>query len=184
MRSMSAKSEKWAVGILAVVSVALLVRLVFYNGVTAGAAHPTAPRASSAAARAHLERPPAAREAAQARDPGVDWGLFENLQKRPLPELARNPFEFPPPPAPKRSAAGPGQPAPPPPPPPLPLHAIGYSEQSGQPPQAVITDDEDIYVVHAGDTFAKRFKVLSLTPARVEVHDAVTQQTVQLPIGP
>jgi hypothetical protein len=183
MRSISAKSEKWAIGILAAVSLVLLVHLVFRDGVMAGAAHPGVLK-PPAAARAQLPRPPAAQVADLIADPGVDLKLLETLQKRPLPELARNPFEFPPPPAPKRSAAGAAGPATPPPPPPLPLHAIGYSQRAGQPPEAVLTDDEDIYVVHAGDTFGKRYTVVSLTPAQVEIHDALTQQTVELPIAP
>lgn len=183
MKSLSGKSEKWAAGILAVVSLGLLANLIFHSGLTARAGNPTTPKVRSTGVRAPVPRT-SAQDVALAGDPEVDLTLLENLQNRPLPELARNPFEFPPPPAPHRSAGGVAQPQAPPPPPPLPLHAIGYSQQAGQPPQAVVVGEEEIFVVHAGETFGKRFQVLSLTPTRVEIHDAVTQQTVQLPIGP
>jgi hypothetical protein len=183
MRSLSPKSEKWATAILGVVSLVLLVHLVSYGGIRAGA-HSGALKPSPAA-RAKLRAAPAAQPADLAADPGVDLELLEALEKRPLPELRRNPFEFPPPPRPKRSfeEGAPG-PATPPSLLHLPLRAIGYSQQSDQPPQAVLTDSENIYVVRAGEEFGKRYSVVSLTPTRVEIHDSVTQQTVALPIAP
>lgn len=183
MRTLSPKSEKWATAILGGVSLVLLVHLVFYGGITAGA-HSGAVK-NAAAAHAKLRGAPAAPPAKMAADPGVDLDLLEALERRPLPRLRRNPFEFPPPPKPKGSfAQGAPGPATPPHPPHLPLRAIGFSQRTGQPPHAVLTDSENIYVVRVGEKFGKRYSVVSLTPARVEIHDTVTQQTVELPIAP
>lgn len=176
---MKSQLEKWGVGILGVVCLALLLNLIFSKGVPANAARPEAPK----------DRPGAAENTARddlARyDPELNVDLLNQIESQPLPHLSRNPFEFPPPPAPPKPAIAPGQsPAAPPPPPPLPLKAIGYSVKEGGVPEAVIMDDQDIYVVHIGETFAKRFRVLTLTPSRIEIEDTSTQQTVQLPIAP
>lgn len=176
---MKSQLEKWGVGILGVVCLALILNLIFSKGVPANAARPEAskdrPGVEKNAARDDLAR----------YDPELNLGLLTQIESQPLPHLSRNPFEFPPPPAPPKPAIEPGQSqAALPPLPPLPLKAIGYSVKEGGVPEAVIVDDQDIYVVHIGETFAKRFRVLALTPSRVEIEDTSTQQTVQLPIAP
>lgn len=180
MMRVRSQFEKWGVGILGVVCLALLLNLIFSKGVPANAARPEAPKG-----RPGVEKN-AARDELAHYDPELNLELLKQIESQPLPQLSRNPFEFPPPPAPPKPAIEPGasQAAVPPPPPPLPLKAIGYSVKEGGVPEAVIVDDQDIYVVHIGETFAKRFRVLTLTPSNVEIEDASTQQTVQLPIAP
>jgi hypothetical protein len=38
-------------------------------------------------------------------------------------------------------------------------------------------------VIHEGETFAKRFRVLKITPNQVEVNDETTQQNIRLPFS-
>jgi hypothetical protein len=120
-------------------------------------------------------------------DPEVRLDLLNDQQSRPLPKIDRNPFEFP---APKPTAAsrggifGPQLPPPPPPPPPLSIKLIGYTDKGGGVKVGIISDDEEIYVVREGETFAKIFKVTKLTPLMVEIYDESTHRTVELPITP
>lgn len=177
------KAEKWAVGILAIVCLGLVLNIVFESSGTVTAARPAGPDMETGAASRSSKAK--ALDNLASYDPQLNLDLLKKLDERPFPELARNPFEFPPPPSAARPAqAASNEPQAPPPPPPLPLKAIGYSVKNGGVPEVVIMDDENIYVVHAGQNFGKRYQVMSLTPNRVEIHDATTQQVVQLPIAP
>jgi hypothetical protein len=177
--------EKWATGFLGVVCLLLVLNLTFRNGVKAGASRATLPsRVVPAAARSQALADRVADELAR-YDPGVRLDLLRELQNRPLPKLTRNPFEFearPTPPTPPESVGAPATPAQPPPPAPPPLKAMGYTEKAGGVHEAIITDDQEIYIVHEGDTIAQRFRVLKISPSAVEVDDGTTHQTVRLPI--
>jgi hypothetical protein len=76
----------------------------------------------------------------------------------------------------------PAAPAPPAPPAPPPLKAVGYTEKAGGVKEAIVSDDQEIYIVHEGESFAKRFRVLKISPAAIEVDDETTHQTIRLPI--
>lgn len=111
---------------------------------------------------------------------------------RPLPEVARNPFDFaalPPPPGRGGLAGiggGPGGGAGSAlGPPPIPFRAIGYSERVGVGPEAYLADTADadeVYIVHKGDTLLSQYTVVSITPSTVEVQDGVSKETADLPI--
>ena len=176
--------EKWATGFLGVVCLLLVVNLALRNGVKAGASRAAlSSRVAPAATRSQPLPDRVADELAR-YDPGVHLDLLKELQSRPLPKLARNPFEFeakaaPPTPA---SAAAPAAPAQPPPPAPPPLKAMGYTQKAGGVHEAIVTDDQEIYIVHEGDAFAQHFRVLKISPSAVEVDDETTHQTLRLPI--
>jgi hypothetical protein len=188
MMGLSKQTEKWTIRLLGVVCLVLVFFLVkrTFSGSLAkvNAARPGTSPASRALAQRRGDAGAAARDDLARFNPQLNLELLKQIENHPLPESSRNPFEYPPPPKPKQTDAGERTPPPPPPPPTLPLKAIGYSVKVGNVPEAVVTDDQDIYVVHAGETFAKRYSVVSLTPNRIEIHDATTKQTVQLPIAP
>jgi hypothetical protein len=182
----SSQFEKWAAGFLGLVCVALILNMVFRSGTRAGGARATA---QSAAAAARTRGGPAAATKADelARyDPQVRLDLLKEIQERPLPKLARDPFQFvaqaAPPTQPKDVT--PAAPAAPPRPPPPPLKAVGVTQKGGGVSEAIISDDQEIYIVHEGETFAKRFRVLKISPSHVEIDDETTHNTIRLPIAP
>jgi hypothetical protein len=181
---MTRKSQvkKWAAGTLGIVCLLLVLNLVLRSGVKVGASRATLPaRVTPAVAHPQALADRVADELAS-YDPGVRLDLLKELQSRPLPRLARNPFEFAAKPAPTAAAVsgGPATPAPPPAPPPL--KAMGYTEKARGVPEAIVSDDQEIYVVHEGESFANRYRVLKISPSAVEVDDETTHQTVRLPI--
>lgn len=185
---MTAKSqlEKWATGLLGLVCLLLVLNLALRSGVKAGASRATLPAsgASPATSRSQALSDRVADELA-GYDPGVRLDLLKQLQSRPLPKVARNPFEFEAKPAPAtqpESAATPPAAAQPPQPSALPLTAVGYTEKAGGVREAIVSDDQEIYILHEGETFAKRFRVLKISPSAVEVDDDTTHQTIRLPI--
>ncbi|HEV2348339.1 MAG TPA: hypothetical protein VG028_00670 [Terriglobia bacterium] len=179
-------AEKWASGALGVVCLVLAINLLLRSGVGAGTEKPT-PAAEHARAKLRTQpRSGAAPDDLSRYDPEVKLDLLSDLQSRPLPEIERNPFEFPKPKpiSPPIGPQLPRPPAPPPPPPPLPLKAIGYSEKENGVKEGIISGEDGIYVVHEGETFAKRYKVSKLTATMVEIYDEATRQTVDMPIAP
>ena len=113
--------------------------------------------------------------------------VLKDIDGRPLPELTRNPFEFGPTPEDIRRAddarklAEHPTPPPPPPPPPVPFKAMGYQQDTKGQRIAYLSDEQETYIVHEGQEFGQRFKVVKITDASVEVQDETYHQIVQLP---
>jgi hypothetical protein len=177
------QTGKWISAGLAIVCLILVVNLIFRDSQRTPPAKPAtapAPPARGAATRA-------ADELAR-YDPAVRMDEFKEIQGRAPVRLNRNPFEFvarEAAPSPQQTAAGSAAtPAPPPAPPPPPaLKAVGYSEKGGGIREAIVTFQDELFVVHEGEVFAKRFRVTKLSPVQIEVSDETTQQTIRLPIG-
>jgi hypothetical protein len=182
--------QKWGAGVLGVVSLALLVYLILeINGGRAGNTHPRAtapPRAKTTTgtgAKAPAGKPSVSDELSR-YDSVVKLDLLKELEDRPLPELERNPFEFVAAPA-KGAAAGapaPALAAEPAAPPPVTLKPMGYSEGRGGVKEAMVSDEDQVFVVHEGDSVGTRYKVIKITPTVITVEDATLHQTVDLPI--
>lgn len=187
MRSLGKQSERWAIGALFVVCLALVASLawkVFTSSVPqVSAAQPGAARGIHTGPGGPGGARPAGRDELERYNPELNLGLLKQIETHALPNTARNPFEYPPPPASKITPTAVTAPPPAPPPPPPPIKAIGYSLKAGNVAEAVVADETDIYVVHVGDTFAKRYHVLGITPDRIDIQDDATQQTVHLPIA-
>jgi len=178
--------EKWVAGFLGVVCLALILNMVFRSGARAGGTRPPA-RSAAPAARARAGSGVAAGSDELARyDPRVRLDLLKEIQDRPLPKLARNPWEFEARAAraPQAKGEAPVAPAPPPKPPPPPLKAVGVTQKSGGINEAIVSDEQEIYIVHEGETFARRFRVVKITPSQVEIDDDTTHETIRLPIAP
>jgi hypothetical protein len=185
--------EKWGVGVLGAVSLVLLVHLVLqYNRGRVGNTRPGA----RIAPRAKASTLPGAKAAAGKQkisdelsryDPLVKLDLLKEFEGRPLPDLDRNPFEFVAAPvqaSPVRTAGAAAAPAQPPPPPPVTLKPMGYSEGKGGVKEAMVTDEDQVFVVHEGDSVGTRYKVIKITPTVITVEDATLHQTVDLPFPP
>jgi len=197
------QTEKWAIGILGVVSVLLVVKLVAqYNQLQATVRHPavrTRPHAGAGApagtGEVVVKQPvePRAPDDLSIYDSIVKVDLLKKYEDRPLPELRRDPFTFLPVarPAPVQ-APGVAAAAPPAPPPPLTMKVMGYTEGKGEPDEAMVelcaascetaSPDDQVLVVHAGDPVGSRYKVIKINPTVVTIEDAAIHQTVDLPV--
>jgi hypothetical protein len=186
--------EKWGAGVLGAVSFALLVNLVVQ--INRGHAGNTRPRATAPPRVKATTLPVAKAPAGKQRvsdelsryDPVVKLDLLKELEDRPLPELDRNPFEFVAAPANaargQTAAAAPTAAAQPPPPPPVTLKPMGYSEGKGGVKEAMVSDEDQVFVVHEGDSIGTRYKVIKITATVITVEDATIHQTVDLPVPP
>jgi len=173
--------KRWGVIVLGAVCSLLVVNLVAqYRNMQPGRPHAVARSLPAPSARvvAHV-----ADDLAK-YDPTVHFEALSELDSRPLPGADRNPFQ--PvgaigPQAQAQQAAVVAAPAPPPPPPPPPLKAVGYNELPGGKKEAMVTFNEDLVVVHEGDTVGGKFKVVKIEPSMVVVQDGETQKTIELP---
>jgi hypothetical protein len=175
-----AGAGKWVLAVLGVVCLFLVANLVAqYRSWEPGKSHaapariqPSSPGKSSAQASGDLSQ----------FDPSVHLDQLKSLDSRPLPPQDGNPFGGPGPAAvAQAAAAGPAPNQPPPPPPPPPLKAMGYNELPGGKKEAMVTYNDDLVVVHEGDTVGPKFKVLKIDPTKVVVEDGDTHQTLELP---
>ena len=184
--------EKWGAGVLGAVSLALLVNLVLH--INRGHAGDTRPRATTPPRAKATTLPGPKAPAGKQRvsdelsryNPVVKLDLLKELEDRPLPELDRNPFEFVAAPAnvaPGQTAAA-APAAAQPPPPPVTLKPMGYSEGKGGVKEAMVSDEDQVFVVHEGDSIGTRYKVIKITPTVITVEDATIHQTVDLPVPP
>ena len=180
---LSGRAEKWGSVVLGVVCLVLL-KLVFGTGVRAGATRPTTPAPASSEAQRNPTGGPRNVDDISRDDPEVRLDLLKKFESRPLLELSRNPFEFVRPPATlaKTQTSATAPVPPPPPPPPLALKAVGYGEKPGGLREAYVSEEEQTYVVHIGESFAQeRFKVLNITPQQIEIEDVASHRQVQIP---
>jgi hypothetical protein len=180
---LGSKREKWTAGILAVFCVGLLANLVKQTGVRAGA--PRSGLRTPAPLGAVVAKSLAAPRARYGTT--LDLELLEHLQSRSLPPLDRNPFEFGLTPAQKAAQLQEqkmkSEPTPqaPPPPPAVAVRPLGFTEDKSGQRKAIMEDDEQIYQVAQGASFAGRYRCLKITPIAVEIEDESYHQKVQLP---
>jgi hypothetical protein len=185
--------EKWGAAILGAVALLLSANLVVrYRHLQAGIMHPAVKIPAHARAGSLAHPGPAwakskGPDELSRYDSIVAVDRLKEFDDRPLPELKRNPFEFvtaPAPPPRVRADGTPAAPAPqqPPPPPPVTLKVMGYSEGQGGVQEAMVSDEDQIYVVHPGDPVGTRYKVIKITPTVVTVEDATLHQAVDLPV--
>lgn len=184
---LSSRFEKWVSGFLGVVALVLLLNLVLPSGVRVGASRSPTPAANPA--RPGRSQAPASKRGFDdlvRYDPTVHLEALKEIRERPLPGLDRNPFEFPPQRAPEPEIIpdGPAAVAAAPQAPRVPLKALGFTQKAGGVREAIVTDDEQIFIVHEGETFARKFKVLRISPAAVELEDETTHQSIRLPVSP
>jgi hypothetical protein len=186
---MSKKRFEVAVSVvLGAVCVFLVLRLIGRVRAASVTPDPTpeVTRMPQPAVRAGVSAP---RQAASASPDNavLNVSLFRQLQAHALAAPDRDPFSFEPTPQQaqqalqRRTAAVIAQNRPPAPPS-VPLKALGYSEDAQGRLRAYLSDTQNIYAVHEGESFGKVYRVLKITPTFVEVEDESLGLHAQLAI--
>ncbi|MGH9358007.1 MAG: hypothetical protein ACRD4Q_01465 [Candidatus Acidiferrales bacterium] len=169
--------------VLAGVCVVLIIRLLVRVNAVAATAVPAQPIQSGDLAASALHRPPKA----DPEGPFLNVDLYQQLEDQSLPAPERDPFTFAPTPEEIQAAsrarepveATGGAPAAPPLPP---FTAVGYSQAASGQLQAYLSGDQRVWVVHQGDQFDKKYAVVKITPAMIEIRDESLERTSELPI--
>jgi len=176
-------ANKWIVPVLGVVCLFLVMNLVAqYRGWQPSKSPASASSTRVLPRQAGKRALPSADDLAQ-YDPAIHLAELKALDSRHLHDEDNDPFGVvaaAPPPQPI-AAGGPAPNQPPPPPPPPPLKAMGYNELPGGKKEAMLTYNDDLLVVHEGDTVGTKFKVVKIDPNQIVVEDGDTHQTLELP---
>ncbi len=73
-------------------------------------------------------------------------------------------------------------PAPPPPPPPIELKYYGYATPAGGTKRIFLAQGEDVFIAREGDIVDRRYKVVRISPAAVEILDVLSNNRQSIPL--
>jgi len=177
------KTKTALAGVLVVAAIGLLVYQFSGNGSeNQPAPAPGSTAASPAAKNAHK----AHTLMAHSLDPTLRFDLLKSSEDVTYKGNGRNIFSSaaPPPPIPKpeASALTNNTPPPPPPPPPSGLKFYGFAGPKNGAKKIFLIKGEDIFLAKEGDIVDRRYKVVRVSPASVEVEDVLTNHTETLPL--
>ena len=77
---------------------------------------------------------------------------------------------------------GPPAPPPPPPPPPINLNFFGFANKPGEPKKVFLSQGEDVFIAVEGDIVDRRYKVVHIGPASVEIEDVLYNNRQSIPL--
>jgi hypothetical protein len=78
--------------------------------------------------------------------------------------------------------AGPPAPPPIPPPPPITLKFFGFANKPGEPKKVFLVQGEDIFIAGEGDIVDRRYRVVRISPASVDVEDVLNNNRASIPL--
>jgi hypothetical protein len=150
----------------------------------AGAPTNTAP---ATADQRRLERGKSAQLASNL-DPTLRFDLLKASEETPYRGTGRNIFKpqaDPPPPIPQpvqapMPVAGP---PPPPPPPPINLKFFGFANKSGEARRVFLSQGDDVFIAGEGEIVNRRYRVVRISPASVEIEDVLTNHSEHIPLS-
>lgn len=77
---------------------------------------------------------------------------------------------------------GPPAPPPPPPPPPITLKFFGFANKPGEPKKVFLSQGEDVFIAVEGDIVDRRYKIVHIGPASIEVEDVLYNNRQNIPL--
>ena len=179
----------WAGGLGAIALIMVAYQMFSSPGAPVTAAQPTT-ATQGAKPRQRLTRSGKEKTAAQERlDPTLDLRLLAETEQTKYMGAGRNIFteqvEIPKvlvPPNTDRGPIGPPAPPPPPPPPPINLKFFGFANKPGEPKKVFLSQGEDVFIAVEGDIVDRRYKVVHIGPASVEVEDVLYNNKQSIPL--
>lgn len=184
---------------LAVIA-AIALPYALSSGSTASNGRPAAPAASTAdtkkaprPADRSQKWPPASKlQTAASLDPALHFDLLKQSEDQQYEGTKHNIFsdqpevEIPPPVKDPTKQPGyvPPLPPGPPPPPPIPLKFYGFAVQAGQPKRVFLssTSGDDVFVGTEGQVINKRYRIVKINNASVEMEDILNSNKQTLPL--
>ena len=122
-------------------------------------------------------------------DPRLQLALLQASESTAYSGSGRNIFlsQAPPPDIPlvKQTPVNPGPPVPagPPPPPPITLKFYGFASRAGEPKKVFLSQGEDIFIAAEGDIVNRRYRVVHIGPASVEIEDVLYNNRQNIPLS-
>jgi hypothetical protein len=190
------RNKAIAAAVLMGIALILFARMFFSGG---GSAPPATPAAQPAAQNASPARPaPGQNRAVRGKrvataprglDPSLRYDWLQASEDTKYSGTGRNIFRaeaaIPKPDASalKQAAAqAPPQPTGPPPPPPITLKFFGFASKPGEPKKVFLSQGEDVFIASEGDIVDRRYRVVHITPAAVEIEDVLYNHRQSIPL--
>jgi hypothetical protein len=121
-------------------------------------------------------------------DPTLDLDLLRQNEQIKYAGTARNIFVAGSMPTPLQDGrARPKKPEPAPvvvvpPPPPIELKFFGFASRPGEPKKIFLSHGEDIFIASEGDIVNRRYRVLKISPAAVDIEDVLNNNRQSIPL--
>ncbi len=174
----------------------LIAAVLLFRAFSGGGSDAPAPAAVAAPAHVGNAKPATGVNAghktprpavAHSLDPTLRFDLLRSSEDITYKGTGRNIFrsEAPMPeiPKPVQSALQQQQAQAPPPPPPIDLKFYGFAGPKGGSKRIFLLKGEDIFLAKEGDIVDRRYKIMHIGPASVEVQDVLTNNTQTLPLS-
>jgi hypothetical protein len=191
------KNKLIAAIVLAVLAAVLLARWIFSSdGATAQSPSAVMPAAASpldetlrvTAPTRKISGRRKAISAAQSLDPTLRYDLLRASEDTQYKGSGRNIFQaqvdIPKPIQTVRKdkpvAPPPSAPPGPPPPPPIDLKFFGFASRPGEPKRVFLSQGEDVFIAGEGDIVDRRYKVLRISAASVEIEDVLNNNRQEI----
>jgi hypothetical protein len=190
------KTKLYAAIALAAVAVVLLGRWIFSSEGNSSQAATATPPAVSATPDTSRAAPRRGKSAAKPRrersiDPTLRYEWLKASEETQYKGTGRNIFQaqvdIPRPIAQvAQRTAPPPTPVPqgPPPPPPIDLKFFGFASRPGEPKRVFLSQGEDVFVAAEGDIVDRRYKILRISAASVEVEDVLNNNRQEIFLTP
>jgi hypothetical protein len=69
-----------------------------------------------------------------------------------------------------------------PPPPPINLKFFGFASKPGEPKKIFLSQGEDIFIAAEGDIVNRRYRILHISPAAVDIEDVLNNNRQSIPL--
>jgi hypothetical protein len=120
-------------------------------------------------------------------DPTLDLDLLRQSEQIKYAGIARNifvPGSTPTIEVPKANGTDKQAYVPPPvqPPPPINLKFFGFANKPGEPKRIFLSQGEDVFIASEGDIVNRRYRVLHITPAAVDIEDVLNNNRQSIPL--
>jgi len=181
------RKEVIALGALGVLALGLLANAFWPSAATPA---PVAPAGASNSARANIRRTNSGKlvKAPEPRlDPTLDLDLLRQSEQSKYAGKARNIFVAGSQPeieTPKKDGREVVKFTPPviAPPPPINLKFFGFASKPGEPKKIFLSQGEDIFIAGEGDIVDRRYRVLRISPAAVDIEDVINNNRQSIPL--
>jgi hypothetical protein len=187
------KTKLYAAIALAVLAVVLLGRWIFSSDGSSSQAASASPPAVTAipdtprATPGRKAKKDPKHKAERSIDPTLRYDWLKESEETQYKGSGRNIFQaqvdIPRPIAPVvRHTAPPPPPVPqgPPPPPPIDLKFFGFSSKPGEPKRVFLSHGEDVFVGGEGDIIDRRYRILRISAASVEIEDVLNNNRQEI----
>lgn len=182
------RKEVIAAAVLGVIALITTGRMLWPSATPPAAATPAASASPTRTAQRRAASGKFVKTSEPRLDPTLDLDLLRRSEQIKYTGTARNIFAIGMPvphdngATDRKKMAQIQAPPPIPPPPPINLKFFGFASKPGEPKKIFLSQGEDIFVAAEGDIVNRRYRILHISPASVDVEDVLNNNRQSIPL--